>query len=199
VQQGGQDLASNILQMLTSQTQQFLCLQNLILEPTNDQFLLQFYESTSIWLTQLSTKVDPENMDSVERKAKGFAPTTIENFELPATNEISNLLKSIPEFILENIVGYLQFSRHSDAPSIRVDYEAQTNLFTMILLFMGSSERVRNPHLRARLADGLESLLPKEGAKVSYQLGTTLFMNHSWKLQIVPNLLNVFVSIEMTG
>lgn len=62
---------------------------------------------------------------------------------------------------------------------------------------MGDSERVRNPHLRARLAEGLESLLPKSSQ--NFQYNNELFTNHPDRLQIVPCLLNVFVSIEMTG
>lgn len=61
---------------------------------------------------------------------------------------------------------------------------------------MGSAQRVKNPHLRAKLAEGLESLLPKEGEKT---LIADLFTNHPDRLQVVPNLLEVFVSIEMTG
>jgi ubiquitin conjugation factor E4 A len=30
----------------------------------------------------------------------------------------------------------------------------------MIIIFMGSPERMKNPHLRARLAEMLESLMP---------------------------------------
>jgi ubiquitin conjugation factor E4 A len=33
-------------------------------------------------------------------------------------------------------------------------------ILTQVLVFMGSRERMRNPHLRAGMADCLESLLP---------------------------------------
>lgn len=33
---------------------------------------------------------------------------------------------------------------------------------TLILMLMGSPERVKNPHLRAHLAEMLESLMPEE-------------------------------------
>lgn len=65
---------------------------------------------------------------------------------------------------------------------------------------MGNPDRVRNPHLRARLAEGLESLLPKQIAN-SFRstFKTNLFSNHPQRLEIIPNLLKVFVGIEMTG
>lgn len=80
-----------------------------------------------------------------------------------------------------------------------MDLEAQNNIFSMILVFMGSSERIRNPHLRARLAEGLESLLPKESESSRFCFSAGIFLNHEHRLEIIPNLLRVFVSIEMTG
>ncbi|XP_055638836.1 ubiquitin conjugation factor E4 A [Toxorhynchites rutilus septentrionalis] len=192
------DLANNIKQMLLRQSQQFLCLQNLLLEPSTDQLLLQFYEASAIWLSQLASR-DAARIDGLE-PAKGYAPQCADEVQLPLTNTISKALKCIPEYIVENIVGYLQFSCHFDSQSLPVDVEAQNNIFTMILVFMGSSERIRNPHLRARLAEGLESLLPKESEDRSrFRFSAVLFTNHVHRLEIIPNLLRVFVSIEMTG
>ncbi|XP_052870320.1 ubiquitin conjugation factor E4 A [Anopheles cruzii] len=196
--QNGPDVANDIMQMLSSQTQQFLCLQNVLLEPVTDQLLLHFYEASAIWLTQLSAR-DAARIDSLGR-AVGYAPQTVEDVQLPLPTEgVSRVLKSIPEYILENIVGYLQFSRHFESRLLRVHVEAQNSIFTMVLIFMGSSERIRNPHLRARLAEGLESLLPKESESGGFSFSAALFTNHPHRLEIIPNLLRVFVSIEMTG
>ncbi|KXJ80153.1 hypothetical protein RP20_CCG026564 [Aedes albopictus] len=192
---GAADVSNNIMNMLSSQAQQFLCLQNMLREPSTDLLLLQFYEASAIWLTQLASR-EASKIDTLD-KAKGFAPQSVDEVNLPSSNGISKVLKCIPEYIMENIVGYLQFSRHFDSQPLRVDVDAQNNIFTMILVFMGSSERIRNPHLRARLAEGLESLLPKESEGFSFS--AALFSNHVHRLEIIPNLLQVFVSIEMTG
>lgn len=85
--------------------------------------------------------------------------------------------------------------------------DAQNEIFRMILIFIGSIERIRNPHLRAELAEGLESFLPRENPPSplinssfnSVTFTTRIFDTHPDRLQIIPNLLNVFVSIEMTG
>lgn len=98
--------------------------------------------------------------------------------------------------VLENIVGYLQFSKHFETQA-RQHHEAKEVFITMILIFMGNNQRVKNPHLRANLAEGLESLLPKESH--GFTMDVQLFHQHPERLQIVENLLNVFVSIEMTG
>ncbi|XP_053669699.1 ubiquitin conjugation factor E4 A [Anopheles nili] len=198
VAQNGADVPSDLMQMVSSQMQQFLCLQNVLLEPATDQLLLQFYEASAIWLTQLSAREAPQ-IDTLDPE-KGFAPQTVQPVSLPLSGvTVSRVLKCIPEYIIENIVGYLQFSRHFDSQALRVDVDAQQAIFTMILIFMGSSERIRNPHLRARLAEGLESLLPKESEPAGFSFSAALFTNHAHRLEIIPNLLRVFVSIEMTG
>lgn len=79
------------MQMLSSQSQQFLSLQNLLREPTTDQLLLQFYEASAIWLTQLASR-DAPKIDELD-KAKGFAPQNVDEVKLPLTNQISKVLK----------------------------------------------------------------------------------------------------------
>ncbi|CAB0035642.1 unnamed protein product [Trichogramma brassicae] len=75
-----------------------------------------------------------------------------------------------------------------------------------IVILMNSPTRLYNPHLRARLAEGLEALLPNNDEvqnQTAPSLGTfhrqQLFIGHPYKQMIVPSLLHVFVSIEMTG
>lgn len=41
------------------------------------------------------------------------------------------------------------------------------NFMTLILVYMGSLERMRNPHLRAELAETLAALLPAESGSSS--------------------------------
>lgn len=189
---GNADATENIMNMLTKQSQQLLCLQNLILEPKNDELLLKFYEATAIWVSQLALR-SAMNPNEAE---KGFAPQNIQEVHLPLANVSSKYLQYCPEMVLENIVGYLQFSKHFETQA-RQNSDAKEVFITMILIFMGSSKRAKNPHLRANLAEGLESLLPKESN--GFTIDSQLFHQHPHRLQIVENLLNVFVSIEMTG
>ena len=188
---GSSEVTENIMNAMAKQSQQLMCLQNLILEPRNDEFLLQFYEATAIWVTQLAAR---PSLDA----EKGFAPQTVNEISLPLAHETSDYLKYVPEMVLENIVGYLQFSsKHVDAQQRQTE-EVKSVFITMILIFMGSNKRARNPHLRANFAEGLESLLPKERS-MGFSMGSELFRDHPHRLFIVENLLNVFVSIEMTG
>lgn len=169
----------------------FLCLQKLITEPTNDQLLLRFYEGTSLWLARCASRTtDPENPDR---------EINVKEVNLPIETPAPKCLASIPEFVIENIVGYLTFIRHFDGQSIDTDIDSQNSIFTFILVFMGDVSRARNPHLRARLAEGLESFLPKKCSSFGCSSKAHLFLQHPHRLEVVPNLLNVFVGIEMTG
>lgn len=192
---GQSDTSSAMLDSLTEQMPLMMCLQNVLLEPTADQLLVQFHEASAIWLAQLASR--PHIECDAER---GFAPRTREPVELPLAVQPPVLLASIPEFIVENIVGYLTFIRHFDAQAIDADPEAQQSLFTMLLIFMGDAERVRNPHVRARMAEGLESLLPRPSTSAfRSDWRQLLFTQHALREHCVEALLRVFVGIEMTG
>jgi len=63
---------------------------------------------------------------------------------------------------------------------------------------------LRNPHLRARLAESLECLLPSHEVQgMPNNLGSyqrqALFQDHKHSLRIAEAILHVFVSIEETG
>lgn len=144
-----------------------------------------------MWLTRCASKSpDPQNPENE------INPTEI---NLPIQTPPPKCLSSIPEFVLENIVGYLTFIRHFDSQAIDTDIDAQNNIFTVILVFMGDVGRARNPHLRARISEGLESFLPKKCNAFSCSSKAHLFTQHPHRLEIVSNLLSVFVGIEMTG
>lgn len=201
VAQHGAERSENILRLVKMTTQQFLSFQFLLMEPTNDTLLVQFYEATCIWLGQLTAA---NNFLSCTPQT-GYAPQIIREFTLPiATNNDFKLLKVIPEFVIENMINYLTYLailQQAETTALDTDIEAQSAIFTMILIFMGSSERVRNPHLRARLAEGLESLLPKAKRFSAYRntFRTNIFNTHPFRLEVAPNLLRVFVDIETTG
>ena len=67
---------------------------------------------------------------------------------------------------------------------------------------MGDASRLRNPHLRAGLAEGLEAMLPNKtssGRTLNTSLAESIFADHPLILHLPRVLLDVFVSIELTG
>ncbi|XP_030377001.1 ubiquitin conjugation factor E4 A [Scaptodrosophila lebanonensis] len=195
------DLAKNLFRMLTDQMQQVLCIRNALAEPDTDTAILKVFEASAIWLTEIA-QLPRENYEMALDK-KDFAPHTLRNMELLSDTPafVAPYMKSVPESIIDNIVGYLNFCRNfSGDQYIQMYFSSHDAFFKMILLFMGSSGLVKNPHLRAKLADALEFLLPTEisGSNRKSFL-THVFDSHPDRLKVVRSLLNVFVSIEMTG
>lgn len=181
----------HMMNAMEREMKKVLCLQKLLTEPNNDQLLLQFFEATAHWLSRCASMViDPATNKEVAAS----------NFKLPIETPAPKCLASIPELILENIVVYLTFVRHFPDLNIETDVGAQDAIFTIILIFMGDVTRVRNPHLRARLAEGMETLLPRKCTSMfGCSSRSQVFKQHPYRLDIVRNVLNVFVAIEMTG
>lgn len=62
---------------------------------------------------------------------------------------------------MENTACFLSFIRRFSPRTLEEQgFTLLETLLTEVLAFMGSPQRMRNPHLRARMAECLESLLP---------------------------------------
>ncbi|KAH8409884.1 hypothetical protein KR009_000296 [Drosophila setifemur] len=195
------EMAKNLFRMMLEQMQQVLCIKNTLSEPTNDTALLKFFEASAIWLTEMGM-LPRESFEQGLDKGD-FSPQVFRNLELLSDTPpfIAPYMQSIPESIIDNISAYLNFCRRLNGDQfIHIYFSAHDAIFKMILLFMGSSGLVKNPHLRAKLAEALEFLLPTQVLGSTRQTFVThVFDNHPDRLKVVVSLLNVFVSIEMTG
>ncbi|XP_016994117.2 ubiquitin conjugation factor E4 A [Drosophila takahashii] len=195
------ELTKNLFRMMLEQMQQVLCIKNTLSEPSNDTALLKFFEASAIWLTEVAML--PREIYEQCLDKRDFSPQLLRNLELLSDTPpfVAPYMQSVPESIIDNISAYLNFCRRLNGDQyIHIYFSAHDAFFKMILLFMGSSGLVKNPHLRAKLAEALEYLLPTQILGSNRQTFVThVFDNHSDRLKVVRSLLNVFVSIEMTG
>ena len=111
------------------------------------ELLFKFDIATATYLTQVATHGDLTQFSEV-------------TFPLP--NRCSEKLTCIPEFVAENIIDYMLFLRRFRDSMFETIGEKLEHLMTYIMVFMGSPERMRNPHLRAKMAEALEALLPPQ-------------------------------------
>jgi len=97
---------------------------------------------------------------------------------------------------LENIWRYLTLVRRFHSRSLEEPgFSLVSELLNAVLIFMTSNSRVRNPHLRARLAECLDCLLPHmdEDSSVTNSIGSyyreLLFLSHPHRKQVINTLL----------
>ncbi|XP_075220925.1 ubiquitination factor E4A [Lycorma delicatula] len=201
--QGRSDLTEAIREQMEITTSRYFSMRCALLEPTTLSFMGDFLAATSVWLVQVVL----DNSEDNSREC--FAPFTKRELSFPLPAHIPNTLKCIPELLIENTASYLillkRFSpstlESASHTAVGCSMSGLPPVLTMLLVFMSSNKRARNPHLRARLAECLECLLPQDNETNS--LGTfyreALFKSHPYRKEIVRCLLDVFVGIEMTG
>ncbi|XP_018564098.1 ubiquitin conjugation factor E4 A [Anoplophora glabripennis] len=195
---GNSDLVSTIRERMTDELSKYLSLKCQLSDPILMKNMFDFTSATSYWLCQVAVHDDLSDPNS-------YAPLNELPINFPLSSKIPNTLKCIPEFLVENVVSFLVFTRRFTPKTFEQQgFDKLRPLLTFILIYMGSQHHMKNPHLRARLAEGLESLLPfhkdePPGNNLGGYQRQMLFTQHPHKLQIVENLMNVFVGIEMTG
>lgn len=176
----------------------YLSIKAALLEPNTLKAHMELIAATSTFLVQVAMS------EGTLINTDKFIPLT---FPLP--QHIPQGLKYIPEFVMENICEHMLYvKRFNPYHFEETGYENLYSTLELILAFMGSPTWAKNPHLRARLAECLDCLLPHHALQ-QQNLGNSMacgsfnreqvFIAHPLRLQIVPTLLHVFVSIETTG
>jgi len=167
--------------------QKYLSLKAALLEPSTMGHQTSLMASTASWLVKLST-------GDVDKLPTG--PLTED--ESPA------VLACVPEFLIENLCEHLLLVKRFNPGHFEQSGTKLGNILMMILCYMDQPALLRNPHLRARLAESLECLLPSHEVQgMPNNLGSyqrqALFQDHKHSLRIAEAILHVFVSIEETG
>ncbi|XP_077524985.1 ubiquitination factor E4A isoform X2 [Amblyomma americanum] len=167
----------------------FLSLKAALLEPTSLEQMLRFHVASATWLCHIATAQD----------VGSYKPLT-----LPFPQHGNSRLAVVPEFVVENICDCIVFVKRFSERSLEFVGQDLEHLMTLVLVFMGSPQRMNNPHLRARLAEMLEVLMTSSEDDsftgiVPFSNRKRLFLHHPFAMELSPTLLHVFVSIEMTG
>uniref|UniRef100_A0A673KXD1 Ubiquitin conjugation factor E4 A n=1 Tax=Sinocyclocheilus rhinocerous TaxID=307959 RepID=A0A673KXD1_9TELE len=124
-------------------------------------------------------------------------------FPLPALE--NSLLCFVPEFFAENMGDFFIFLRRFADEVLESSAESLEHVLTFITVFMGNVDRMKNPHLRAKLAEVLEAVMPhmetlSPGAAqpIMFQR-QRVFSTYRHAPQLAEALITVFVDIEFTG
>ncbi|XP_072318997.1 ubiquitin conjugation factor E4 A [Eucyclogobius newberryi] len=124
-------------------------------------------------------------------------------FPLPSLH--NSTLCYIPEFFADNMGDFFIFLRRFADDILETSAENLEEVLNFITVFMGNVERMKNPHLRAKLAEVLEAVMPHieplapGAAQPTVFLRERLFCSYRHATQLAEALITVFVDIEFTG
>ena len=174
--------------------------------PENMELMIEFSVCTATWLTQMSVQ-SPSTMPT--QVPAEYIPLFPHNAQPPLH------LAFIPELLVENVLEILTCNARLPATTGQTtdwQYEWMVELMNLALLFMPSSGRINNPHLRAKLALLMHNLMPYNRHADTYKESRhaalfalldshkeRLFREHEYKREFFPTVLDIFVSIEMAG
>ena len=184
---GGGEAAEMIQKNMENAMQRYLTYKAALLEPSTMDNMTKLMAATGSWLVKITTN----------------DVSSLPESQLPIA-DFTSPLSFIPEFVLENICEHLLLVKRFNPAHFEQVGPKLGDILMVILCYMDQPGLVRNPHLRARLAESLECLLP--GHEVQGQpniLGSYqrqgVFSDHQHSMRIAPAILHVFVSIEETG
>ncbi|EHB13275.1 Ubiquitin conjugation factor E4 A [Heterocephalus glaber] len=157
-------------------------------EPQVPQNCLNLQVSMAVFLAQLS--IGNEGSRPVE-------------LTFPLPNGYSSLAY-VPEFFADNLGDFLIFLCHFADDILETTADSLEHILHFITIFIGSIERMKNPHLRAKLAEVLEAVMPHLDQTPNALLSSVLhrkrvFCNFQYAPQLAEAPIKVFMDIEFTG
>lgn len=173
---GGGPAAEQVHERMDVAMTKYLTIKASLLEPATLEAATSFLSATSGWLVNLADESED--------------PTCS--------------LSCVPEFLVENLCEHLLLVKRFCTDHFEQVGPKLPLILEFILTFMAQPNYLKNPHLRARLAECLECLLPHHEMQGQHSnLGSfhreALFQDHESRLKIADAILHVFVSIEETG
>uniref|UniRef100_A0AAR2JPD8 Ubiquitin conjugation factor E4 A n=1 Tax=Pygocentrus nattereri TaxID=42514 RepID=A0AAR2JPD8_PYGNA len=125
------------------------------------------------------------------------------SFPLPPLQ--NSLLCYVPEFFAENMGDFFIFLRRFADEVLELSSESLEQVLNFITVYMGNVERMKNPHLRAKLAEVLEAVMPHMESvspsapqPIMFQR-QRVFCSYCHAPHLAEALITVFVDIEFTG
>lgn len=183
---------------------------------TVDRIKSRFERAMIVYLSTKGTLSEPEFLSNftlfqltTARYMNHIAYTVdrskIVPIPLPLTDSSPQSLKSLPEFIVENVVDFLLFLKRFVPASLENFVRSSSYLLILISIFMGNQSRMSNPHLRASLAEVLEAILPikddmgEDFGDDENEISINAIDGFDNVGDLTESVFQLFVDIEFTG
>ncbi|KAG7282498.1 hypothetical protein CRUP_020213 [Coryphaenoides rupestris] len=185
--------------------------------PLSEQLLEQFERLMVVYLSTKAAATQPATLQCCLNLQASAAALLVQlavgnqgSEHVPLTFPLSpihssSMLCYVPEFFAENLGDFFIFLRRFADDVLESSAESLEQILNFITIFMGNVERMKNPHLRAKLAEVLEAVMPhmepvSPGASqpIMFQR-ERVFCSYRHAAQLAEALITVFVDIEFTG
>ncbi|XP_028639703.1 ubiquitin conjugation factor E4 A [Grammomys surdaster] len=182
--------------------------------PAADSLREQFERLMTIYLSTKTAMTEPQMLQNCLNLQVSMAVLLVQlaignegsqpielSFPLP---DGYSALAYVPEFFADNLGDFLIFLRRFAEDILETSADSLEHVLHFITVFTGSVERMKNPHLRAKLAEVLEAVMPHLDQTPNPLVSSVfhrkrVFCNFPYAPQLSEALIKVFVDIEFTG
>uniref|UniRef100_A0A3Q2NY84 Ubiquitin conjugation factor E4 A n=1 Tax=Fundulus heteroclitus TaxID=8078 RepID=A0A3Q2NY84_FUNHE len=184
--------------------------------PMSEQLLEQFERLMIVYLSTKAATTQPAMLHCCLNLQASTAALLVQlgmgnqgpehvALTFPLASLHNSTLCYIPEFFAENMGDFFIFLRRFADDVLETSAECLEHILNFITVFMGNVERMKNPHLRAKLAEVLEAVMPHMeplapgvAQPIVFQR-ERVFCSYVHAPQLAEALITVFVDIEFTG
>ncbi|XP_012510841.1 PREDICTED: ubiquitin conjugation factor E4 A [Propithecus coquereli] len=182
--------------------------------PAADNLREQFERLMTIYLSTKTAMTEPQMLQNCLNLQVSMAVLLVQlaignegsqpiELTFPLPDGYSSLAY-VPEFFADNLGDFLIFLRRFADDILETSADSLEHVLHFITIFTGSVERMKNPHLRAKLAEVLEAVMPHMDQTPNPLVSSVfhrkrVFCNFPYAPQLAEALIKVFVDIEFTG
>uniref|UniRef100_A0A8C0B2T9 Ubiquitin conjugation factor E4 A n=1 Tax=Buteo japonicus TaxID=224669 RepID=A0A8C0B2T9_9AVES len=183
--------------------------------PAADSLREQFERLMTIYLSTKTAMTEPQMLQNCLNLQVSMAVLLVQlavgnhgteplelTFPLP---EVENsALAYVPEFFADNLGDFFIFLRRFADDILETSADSLEHILHFVTVFMGDVERMKNPHLRAKLAEVLEAVMPHLDQAQNPLVSSVfhrkrVFCSYQNAAHLAEALIKVFVDIEFTG
>uniref|UniRef100_A0A8C0JM74 Ubiquitin conjugation factor E4 n=1 Tax=Canis lupus dingo TaxID=286419 RepID=A0A8C0JM74_CANLU len=182
--------------------------------PAADNLREQFERLMTIYLSTKTAMTEPQMLQNCLNLQVSMAVLLVQlaignegsqpiELTFPLPDGYSSLAY-VPEFFADNLGDFLIFLRRFADDILETSADSLEHVLHFITIFTGSIERMKNPHLRAKLAEVLEAVMPHLDQTPNPLVSSVfhrkrVFCNFPHAPHLAEALIKVFVDIEFTG
>uniref|UniRef100_A0A8D0QPN0 Ubiquitin conjugation factor E4 n=1 Tax=Sus scrofa TaxID=9823 RepID=A0A8D0QPN0_PIG len=182
--------------------------------PAADNLREQFERLMTIYLSTKTAMTEPQMLQNCLNLQVSMAVLLVQlaignegsqpiELTFPLPDGYSSLAY-VPEFFADNLGDFLIFLRRFADDILETSADSLEHVLHFITIFTGSIERMKNPHLRAKLAEVLEAVMPHLDQTPNPLVSSVfhrkrVFCNFAYAAHLAEALIKVFVDIEFTG